>query len=80
MTLIGTSAAEHTLHDSTEVAANQGFIPDADGSFEGKLRNDTSVRTFNVLGGHFYPLDIKLAQDTGKVGVAQLLIVNSSRA
>jgi len=75
-TVIGNASAEHTLHDSTEVAAPVvGFIPDVDGTFEGRLRGDSADRTFKVLAGVFYPLDIKLAKSTGATGVTQLLIV-----
>lgn len=75
--LIGNASAEHALHDSNEIAAPVvGFVPDADGTFEGRLRGDSADRTMPVLGGVFYPWDIKLAKSTGSTGtVSELFIV-----
>jgi hypothetical protein len=74
--LIANKLASHTLHDSTEVAAPVvGFIPDADGSFSARLRGDTADVTLNVLGGVFYPFDVKLAKATGASGVTALRIL-----
>ena len=72
--LIANKSASHTLHDSTELDPNVGFIPDQDGSFNGRLRGDTSDVTFNVLGGVFYPFDIKLAKSTSASGVTALRV------
>lgn len=73
--LIANKSANHTLHDSTEIAAPVvGFIPDQDGSFLGRLRGDTADSTFNVLGGAFYPFDLKLAKTTSSSGVTALRI------
>lgn len=74
-TLIANKSDSHTLHDTTEIAAPVvGFIPDQDGSFVGRLRGDSSNVTFNVLGGVFYPFDIKLARTTSASGVTALRI------
>lgn len=67
-----------TLDDTDTIGRNMGFIPNADGSFVGKARGDSTTRTFNVLGGVIYPVDIMLAQDTSKSGVASLLILRQS--
>jgi hypothetical protein len=73
---IGQETLEHVLHDSNEPAIyGCGFIPDADGSFEGRSIDDTADRTFNVKGGAVYPISIKLAKSTGAVGVSELLII-----
>ena len=72
--LIANKSASHTLDDSTELDPNVGFIPDQDGSFVGRLRGDSADVTFNVLGGVFYPFDVKLAKDTGKSGVTALRV------
>jgi len=72
---IGNKSLEHVLHDSnTQDVRSCGFIPDADGSFEGRLRQDEADRTFNVKGGALYPGDILLAKASGALGVAELLV------
>lgn len=78
-TLIGTKRTTHALHNSTEIAQNDGFMVDADGNFEGKLRDDSTADTFYVLKGVFYPLDLKLAQATGATGVTEVYVFNGKR-
>jgi len=78
MALIGTSSESWTLHDTTEIDPNAGYIADLDGSFEGKLRNDTTARTIFVKGGVFYPFDLKLAQSTSAVNVTEITIIRTS--
>ena len=73
--VIANKSASHTLHDSTEIAGPVvGFIPDIDGSINGRHRGDSSDVAFNVLGGVLYPFDIKLAKSTGASGVTALRI------
>jgi hypothetical protein len=74
--LIANKLDSHTLHDTTEIAAPVvGFIADQDGSFSARLRGDTADVTLNVLGGLFYPFDIKLAKATSASGVTALRIL-----
>ncbi len=78
MPLIGSASAAHVLHDTTEIAANYGYIPDQDGNFEGKLRGDAAVSTFFVKGGTLYPEDILLAQATLATGVTEIRVIYSA--
>ena len=78
--LMGSSTEAWSLHDSNEIDRNSGFIPDVSGSFEGRARVDSASKTFNVIGGAFYPIDIKRAESTGAVGVTELLIVRTDDA
>lgn len=73
--LIGTACAEWAMHDTNTIDTNIGFIPAVDGTFEGRLRGDSADRTFNVLKGVFYPLDIKLAKATGATASMELLVI-----
>ncbi len=75
MALIGSSTAEHTLHDSTVIAKNFGFVPNISGNFEGQLREDSADSTFFVVAGVYYPEDIKLAKTTSSSGTTQLRII-----
>ena len=67
-----------TLHDTNTIGPNMGFIPNIDGNFEGKARGDSTARTFFVLGGVVYPIDIMLAQNTSSSGTTELTILRQS--
>lgn len=75
MALIGSSTAEHALHDTTEIDENYGFVPDITGNFEGKLRHDSGLSTFFVVAGVYYAEDIKLAKSTSATNTTQLRII-----
>lgn len=77
MALIGKKSEVWAFSDdvTTFDGGVSGFIPDADGYFEGQLRNDSTDRTFFVKGGLLYPLDLSAARSTGKSGVAELLLI-----
>jgi len=74
MSLLGSGTSEITPNDSTVLPSNCGFIADLTGSFEGKLRDDAAVSTFNVIGGAYYAGDLALIQDTGLVNVVKVQI------
>ena len=65
------------LHDTnTQDVISCGFVPDLSGSFEGQFRQDSSDRTITVIGGAFYPFDVKVAKLAGATGtVSELLII-----
>jgi hypothetical protein len=77
MALIGKKSEVWAFADdvTTFAVGVAGFIPDADGNFEGRLRDDASDRTFFVKGGVLYPLDLANARLTGKSGVAELTLI-----
>jgi hypothetical protein len=79
MPLIGTSCAEHALHDTTEIAVNYGFVPDVTGNFEGQLRSDAGLSTFFVVAGVYYAEDIMLAKTTSSSGTTQLRVIYNAK-
>jgi hypothetical protein len=75
--LTGNKSEAFPLHDTnTPTAGSVGFVPDASGTFEGQLKDDTTDRTIPVVGGQFYPFELSVAKSTGKTGtVSELLII-----
>jgi hypothetical protein len=75
--IIGSKSEAFPLHDTnTPTAGSVGFVPDATGTFEGQLVDDTTDRTIPVVGGQFYPFELSVAKTTGKTGsVTELLII-----
>ncbi len=75
--MIGTKSEVLVLHDTVgPTAGSVGFVADASGTFEGKLKDDASSRTIPVVGGQFYPFELAEAKTTGSTGtVAELLII-----
>lgn len=59
---IFTSCAVGSEHDTTEIAANRGFIVTGNGDLVFRLRDDTQDRTITgiVAPAYFLGLDIKL--------------------
>lgn len=76
MELIGNRWIEHAVHNSNTIAANQGFMVDADGTLNHRLRGDTADRAIPVKAGVLYAgLDIELAKSTGTTGVTKVWAV-----
>lgn len=74
------SQALTTSDDGTTLTRNHGFIPNADGNFEGRLRYDTSDRTFFVKQGLFYPLELDQVTLTGATGVTEITLIIAREA
>lgn len=72
--MIGIRTTEVTPTDDVELPTNCGFIADVTGSFEGKLRKDTALTTFNVNSGNYYVGDLKQVDLTGLVNVTKVQI------
>lgn len=75
--MIGNKSVAFPLHDTNLIAAGSvGFVADATGTFEGQLAEDTADKTIPVVGGMFYPFELKYARDASSTGTtAELLIV-----
>lgn len=75
VSIIGNRQVVFPLHDTNAIAGEPaGFIPDATGTFEGRLFYDDADSTFVVNAGQLYPGRLLYARSTGALTVTSLQI------
>jgi hypothetical protein len=67
------ASAEVTAHNTTEIAANYGFILPTTGVQEIQLRDDASTMTVTLTAGIYYPWDIKLLHTSSASATALII-------